>query len=453
VIRGSLVGTARRRRLASIRGPVEDRRGIALILALVMVVLMTAFAVEFNYNTHVQNLSAYHYRDSTRSYYLAKGGLRIYGMLLIFGRQLEGNQMIAAMIQQFGLNIDGAAMLCRSVPFLDTAMLRYLTGTGGSVDDEEKEGLMGLLGLGGDESDETITPPPLPSASDQAAARDRRERAERERGYIDETDEGGSERRRLMDFEGDFKVDCADESSKVDINGFSSNTWASRPLEQHPTAMMLFGMMSPEEYDPLFEERLKMDRWELIANIKDWVDPDTQRSGLWGGDEDSLYDDFDPRYRSKNTRFDSLEELRLVAGVNDEVYETWAPSLSVHTKNYKVNVNSASPQMIRSLIRAFTDPMLVPDIRLDTEVVPLLIAERMFLPGPFRNGTDFINRVKAKGIVFDPAAEQALKGLVTTKSRVFRLTATGYVNESTSTIETTIRVNSSSIRTLEWRER
>ena len=440
-----------------VRTREHDRRGVALIMALVMVVLMTAFAMEFNYSSEVKNLSSYHYRDNTRSYYLAKGGLRIYGMLLIFARQMEGNSMIAGMLSSFGIDIDGAAMMCRNVPFMDTAMLRFLTGTGGgSMDDKEKEGLYELLGMGGvDEDGEPITPPAMPTAEQQRRQEEEQEeRDKRKRGFIDETEEEGmTTRRKLMDFEGDFKVDCADESTKIDINGFASNTWAGRTLELHPTAGMLMGLMSREEYDPLFEERLKMERWELIGNIKDWVDADDQRSGLWGGDEDNLYDDFDPRYRSKNARFDSLEELRLVAGITDEVFETFSPALSVHTKNFKVNVNSANPTMIRALLRAFTDPMIVPEPRLQ-EIVMIMMAERMFLPGPFRNADDFLGRAERHGIRFtDPNARTALKSLVTTKSRVFRLTATGYVNDSTAVIEQVIRVNKSSIRTLEWRER
>lgn len=437
------------------RGVEDDRRGIALIMALVMVVLMTVAAVDFNYGAEVKNLSSHHYRDNTRAYYLARGGLRIYGMLLVFARQLEGNQMIAGLMANFGIQIDGAAMMCRNVPFLDTAMLRFLAGTSGSMDDEEKEGLLDLLGMGGQEEEgETPGAPPTAEMLRRQAEEDQ-ERQERQRGYVDETEgeDGEPLRRKLMDFEGDFKVDCQDESSKVDINGFASTGWAARPLEQHPTGQMLAALMSPPEYDPLFEERLKMDRWELIGNIKDWVDADTERNGIFGGDEDSQYDDFEPRYRARNARFDSLEELRLVAGVNDEVFETFAPQLSVYTRNFQVNVNSASPSMIRALIRAFTDPVMLPDLRLDTEIVPLLMAERMFLPGPFRNANDFIGRVKAKGIVMLPEAEQALKGLITTKSRVFRLTATGYIGDSTATIEQVVRVNTSSVRTLEWRER
>ena len=414
------------------------QRGVALILALIMVVLMTAFTVDFNYSANVKNLSAYHYRDNTRSYYLAKGGVRLYSMLLVFGRQISGNSMVSGMLSQFGLDMDGAAMVCRSIPFLDTAMLRFLQGASGGIGDEEQEGLLSMLGIDTGEDDsstKTKTKPKAHGATDPMS------------------DDKESLRRGLMDFEGDFKVTCADESAKIDLNGFGATKWAGLTLQQHPTGQMLYGLMSPPEYDPLFEERLKIDRWELIGNIKDWVDVDSQRSGLLGGDEDSLYDDFEPRYRAKNSAFDTVEELRLVASVTDEVFEIFGPSLSVHTRNYKINVNTANPAMIRALIRAFSDPSIVTDQRLDTEIVPLLIAERTFLPGPFRNSADFIARLKAKQVVFiSPDAESQLKELVSTDSRVFLLESTGYVNESTADIKTTVRINRSSVRYLDWKE-
>ena len=240
---------------------------------------------------------------------------------------------------------------------------------------------------------------------------------------------------------------------QVRCNARAFCSLAALPVDRHPTAQMIYGLISPPEYDPLFEERLKMDRWELIGNIKDWVDADGDRSGLWGGDEDGLYDDYEPRYRSKNSRFDSVEELRMVAGVTDEVWSTFGDHFSIHTRNYKINVNAAEAPVIRALIRAHTDPTLVLDQTLDNEIVPLLMAERAFLPGPFRNSGDFINRVKAKGIVFtSPEVETSLKSLISTDSRVFRLRATGYVNESTRTIDATIRVGNSGVSYLEWKE-
>jgi type II secretory pathway component PulK len=426
------------RRSPERRAQARPQRGIALILAMLMIVVMTAMAMEFNYNSYVDNLSSYHYKDDTKSYYLAKSGIRTYGLLLIFARQLSSNSLASGMLSSFGINIDGPDMMCRSLPFLDTAMLRALQNFGGgSLDDEEKSGLMGLMGVGSSDA-------PKDSAGTVRA-----------RGATDELDEEEEGlRRKLLEFEGDFKVDCSDESAKIDLNGFANTRWAALPIEQHPTAQMIYGLMAPPEYDPLFEDRLKLDRWELIGNIRDWVDVDDQRSGIWGGDENSIYNNEEPRYRAKNAAFDSVEELRMVAGVSDEVWATFGSAFSIHTRNFKINVNAADSAMIRALIRAYTDPTLLGDMTLDNEVIPMLMAERMFLPGPFRNSSDFIGRIKSKGIAFaSPEAETQLKGLISTDSKVFLLSSTGYVNESTRTIDTVIRVSSNGVSYLAWKER
>ena len=406
---------------------------MALLMALIMVVLITAFITDFNYDARVKTLGSSHFRDDTRAWYLAKSGIRTYGLLLIFGRQIGRNSMIGSMLSSVGISMDGSAMVCKNLPFLDTAMLRLLTSMGGGMmSDEEEGGLLSLMGMGGgqEEGGEGADVPV--------------------RGEMDETEEEGTTmRRKLLDFEGDYKVDCIDESSKIDLNGFANGAWAGLTLQQHPTALMLMGLFAPREYDPLFQDRLKMDRWELIGNLRDWVDGDSQRSGIMGGDEDALYDDFTPRYRSKNSRFDTIEEARRVAGVTDEVWSTFGSAWSVHTQNFKINVNAAEPHLLRAVLRAFTDPAIVPDSLLDQKL-PEILVERIFVP--FRNGTDFIQRSKGKGLTFSPESEKAMKPLLTTSSRVFRLEATGYVNDSTSTIEAIVRVNSSGTRYLDWKE-
>ncbi len=417
-------GTGVLRRLRG-RLDADRRQGMALLMALIMIVLITAFITEFNYSARVKILGASHSRDDTKALFLARGGIRVYALLLVVGRQSANNQMIEGLLSQIGMSIDGAAMVCRSIPFLDTAMLRFLADAGGSVGDDDEGGILGLLGLGGDGEDG--------------------------RGSIDLLAEDETTvRRGILDFEGDFKVDCADESSKIDVNGFANNAWIALPLQQHPTAQLLFGMFAPQEYDPLFEERLKMDRWELIGNIRDWIDADTVRSGLYGGDEDSLYDDYEPRYRSKNARLDSLAEVRMVHGVTDEVWETWKDAWSIHTQNFKVNVNAVNPTTIRALLRAFADPM-VQDPQLDAAVLQLQVQQQLM--GPSRNANDFINRVKGTGIALVPGLESTFRSLIATDSRIFRLTATGYVNDSTSTIESVLRVRRNSVRYLDYRER
>lgn len=422
---------------------VRAPRGVALLMALLMVVLLTASVADFNYASRTRILSSAHQRDDTVAYYLAKSGLRIYSLLLVWGRTAGSNPMIGELFSALGMQFDGPAMVCKSLPSLDTALLRYLTGVGdGGLDKKEEEGLLALLGAAGS------TGPT--------------------RGETDLADSGDVETRRtFLSFPGDFKVDCTDQNAGVDLNGLSNLAWSSLPLEQHPIALMLYGLMASPEYDALFEERLDMDRWELIANLKDYIDADEQRSGKWGGDEDSLYDDFVPRGHAKNAAFDTLAEVRMVAGVTDEVFETFSPSWSVLSNNFKVNVNTAPAHMLRAVVRAFAEPY-VSDLDIEQKV-QLLFIERNIVP--FRSADQFQQRVTQPNLTFpllaevmgvgvlpqipiQPALAAGMKQIVTTDTPLFHLQSTGYIGDSSRTLEARVRVErNGQVKILDWKER
>lgn len=412
-------------------------------MALIMVVLMTAYISEFNYTARARILSAAHARDDLKSLYLANSGVRIYTLLLAFGNQVGGNQFIRGMFENFGLPpIDGATMICKDLPSFDTGFLRFLVGAEGMTSDQKEEGLMEMVGLGGGESDVDVP----------------------QRGEVNSlgSNTKPSLRRGLLDFEGDVKVHCSDETAKLDLNGLAEPSLFTLPLQQHPVALMLFGQFSPEEYDPLFEERLKIDRWELIANIKDYIDGDTQRSGTFGGDEGRSYDNFEPRYEPKDKLFDTVQEVRMVAGVTDEVFGTFGESWSVHNRSYQVNVNTATPTILRALVRALTDPGTVSDQLIDARM-PSLAVQRQIIP--FRNADGFEAAVRdgfmsltgppIPGLPLNPDqnTRDRIKRLIKTKSNTFRLTSTGYYGDSARTMDVIVRMRRDQPRYLDWRER
>jgi len=437
-------------------GPATLReRGVALLMALIMVVLLTAFVAEFNYGARVRILSAAHAEEDAKATMLAESGIRIYSLLLLFGRQAANNPLIAQISEMIpGLQLDGAAMVCQSIPFFDTAMLRFLAGSDGMTSDQEEEGIQELL-----DSAQTEDGPggETPEGATSGVVRGK--------PVLDDGEEGL--RRDLLDFQGDFKVECSDVQSKINVNHFASTrnpAQALMPLEQQPIAGMLYGLMASEKYDPLFEDRLKIDRWELIGNIKDYIDPDSQRSGAFGGDEDALYDDFEPRYKAKNRPFDTTEEIRMVAGVTDEVWATFGENVSVHARDMKINVNTAPANILFAIIKANADP-LVPN-ELIQQKVAYLTLERNF--APFRNARQFLTKVTSESqplpfpgmpttviprIPLAPGADGTLRSMVRTNSNYFRLRSTGYVGDSARTIEVVVRVRSSRTTTLDRRVR
>ena len=453
--------TPRRRADRSGRSPdraTGKERGVALLMALIMVVLLTAFVAEFNYSARVRILSAAHAEEDAKATMLAESGIRIYSLLLLFGRQAAKNPMIASISEMIpGLQLDGAAMVCQSIPFFDTAMLRFLSGADGLTSDEEEEGIQELMGEGAPSEELPTGATPKPDGATNGVVRGK--------PVLDEGETGL--RRKLLDFTGDFKVECSDVQSKINVNHFANTSNPAQslmPLEQQPIAAMLYGLMASDQYDPLFEDRLKLDRWELIGNIKDYIDVDQQRSGAFGGDEDALYDDYEPRYKAKNRAFDTTEEIRMVAGVTDEVWATFGENLSVHARDMKINVNSAPANILFAVIRANADPQVANEVI--QAKVAFMMLERNF--APFRNSRQFLQKVTdpsqplpfpgmpttvVPGIQLAPGADGTMRSMVRTNSYYFRLRSTGYVGDSARTIEVVVRVRSNRTTTLDRRVR
>lgn len=63
---------------------------------------------------------------------------------------------------------------------------------------------------------------------------------------------------------------------------------------------------------------------DLVFAIVDWIDPDTETS-FPGGAEDSEYLNKDPAYRAANAPLVSISELRLVQGMDRDVYARLQP--------------------------------------------------------------------------------------------------------------------------------
>lgn len=112
-------------------------------------------------------------------------------------------------------------------------------------------------------------------------------------------------------------------------------------------------------------------RADIIANLIDWMDPDDTRVQVdiftgqvqddLGEGEDSYYRDVQgDRYRSKDAPLDSIEELRLIRGINDELFFFLQNRVSVHASG-KIDFNTASVQTIATILKSMNDRLTVLD--------------------------------------------------------------------------------------------
>jgi general secretion pathway protein K len=192
--------------------------------------------------------------------------------------------------------------------------------------------------------------------------------------------------------------------------------------------------MSGEENDQWFRDR-NLDRWDIIANLKDWVDPDTMGSGRSGGQEDSLYNNRDNPYLAKNAPLDTFDEVRMVEGWQDDVMERFAAQLTIHGMG-KININTASDEVMIALIKAYVLP--APP---DSECERLLqqIREYMWFAS-FKDGKDFSKWLTNQGLT----VSDQLAGQIGDSSKTFRVVSTGMVGDTTVTTTAIIDYNQSS---------
>lgn len=385
------------------------RSGVALLVVMTTITILTVIVTELSYTARVRFLVAAHERERAQAYWISQTGINFYRLILTTNKQMEGNSALAGISASMGVNLgDG---LWQMLPFFNTGLLRMVFAGGGDVDDVDEEEL--------DEFKKT------------GAVSEEVEEASREGGLFSD--------RNFLDFEGDFSAEVKDEDSKLNLSLLGATTGS---IQESAIGQQLYGLMSGEEHDQWFRDK-DIDRWEIIANLKDWVDADGDRSGTSGGYEDALYNNLESPYLSKNAPLDTFDEIRLVEGWQDDVMDRFGDQLTIHGVG-KVNVNTASDEVLTALIKAYVSPP--PS---DFECLRALeqIREYMLLTN-FKDGKDFAQYLTTQGYT----VSDQLAGQLGDSSKTFKVTSTGMVGSSVVTTTAIIDYSQSNAgQTIYWR--
>lgn len=87
----------------------------------------------------------------------------------------------------------------------------------------------------------------------------------------------------------------------------------------------------------------------ILKSIADWIDKDAEPR-FPDGAEDSEYVGYTPPYLTANRPFTSISELRLIKGIDAQVYSKLAPYLSALPANKTpINVNTLTPPLLVAL--------------------------------------------------------------------------------------------------------
>jgi general secretion pathway protein K len=387
-------------------GARSSRSGIALLLTVTIVALMTVLVTEIMHSASVRLQLAANQRDEAKAEALAQGGVQFYRLLLVASKQLEGSPIIqmASQFLPFSLNADS---LWQLLPSINSGFMRLILLSDGDEDEARQIMNRGMTDAEREES---------------------RELAQT------------SLRKQFLDFDGDFTASVVDEDSRIFVGRIQAQSMEQ--LFQNPHAQLLAGLMSGERQDE-FLRNLDIDKWDLISNLVDWTDADDLQL-YRGGREDQLYDNLANPYRAKNSAFDTLQELRLVDGWQaDSVWHRYGQNLTIYGAG-RININTAPRRVMEALLLRYVQPEMTEDSL--KFVIDEINRFRNTPPelggGIFQNPQSFVGLLRqfAPGTVDD-----GLANAITTKSSVFRVTSEGDVGKSKVRIDAVMDFSSSAV--------
>lgn len=180
-----------------------------------------------------------------------------------------------------------------------------------------------------------------------------------------------------------YRADIIDEGSKIDITDLVSKSKFLRDSTRRLLKNIYDNKVKNDEVWARRHDDLRID--EVLNNVVDWMDSDTQ--GLNGNDERSYYSDLGSQDLPPNRAFRTPEELKMVKGMTDDLYDLYKDQITVYGMK-GINPNLASKEILMSL-----DPSLT------AEVVTEIIKRRgdPDLGGEYKDAADFWGFANSKG--------------------------------------------------------
>ncbi|MCB9527100.1 MAG: general secretion pathway protein GspK [Myxococcales bacterium] len=169
-------------------------------------------------------------------------------------------------------------------------------------------------------------------------------------------------------------VELVPEAAFIGLAGLACPGGTNGCLQQLVTVRLMRTLLCDPKVAHVFEREQadgkEYTRADIVANLIDWMDKDDTRVQVdfingtvadSADSEDSYYREVQgDRYRSKDAPLDSVEELRLIRGINDELFTYLAPQVSVHSAG-KIDINKASAQTIANLMKSVSGALQAQD--------------------------------------------------------------------------------------------
>lgn len=387
-----------------------NNKGVALILVLTSIAILSAFSAEFSYKARVDVHMATNLEREIQAYFHARSAVEIASLVINSQRFID---QAVGMFKQYvpnlaNTNIEVWPFACKFVEVFNTRNLNFMGLDVFTLHD--------VKGIG--------------------------------------VDKGG------------FSCEIEPEDAKINVNQIHSVS------EKRALFVKLYSLFKNFEHSGIFGEEVdEREMVEIILNIMDWVDPDDAKTDIdmngqfveaGGAGENADYSKYD--YKVKNSKFDTVEEIRLVHGITDDLFCNLSKFLTVYNTE-KINVNEADIELIKALVcqNLSTDPLEVCGVRVGPLPPPIDIAagflqmcrniKKALYSPTFVSTDDFINffhRLPEPLNSIIKLNPSTISQLVGVRSRVLKIKAKGFVAGSEREIKAVI--DTSSGRYLYWRE-
>ncbi|HOX45267.1 MAG TPA: type II secretion system protein GspK [Myxococcota bacterium] len=281
--------------------PRHGERGMALLMVLVTIAMLTVAVVEFLHQSRVELQTAANVRDRAKAYYLARSAANFSRLILYF--QGQADRMSG-----------GTLKLYQLIPIESDLTKAFTSGELGDAFGLKAEGL------------------------------------EKKRGF--------------GQFDGSFSATIEDEYAKINLNSLDSIASIASPAVAQLVSLIAAPRYKPmwEAEDAEGQTHTPAD---VVMAIHDWIDVDNtadafnpeavvadpfSQSGVFvpgTGDEDSRYDMLRSPYKNKNNPLLTVDELHNVRGVGDDFMDEFGSHFTVYSDpNLLLNLSSVNDPMM-----------------------------------------------------------------------------------------------------------
>lgn len=426
------------------------------MIVIMSLMILTTATIEFLYTERINYQLAMNAKERLQAYYLARSALNFSKVLLKYQKEAE------KALESAGSAGEGMATepLYKMIPLSSTMIRSAISGSEASESSEK-------TGEDANQEDETV-------------------KEEGEEGKDEEVDSGledfkqkssllsQEEAREFLNFTGDFTSEITEEQTKFDLNKIGSIVSTSASYDQRKKLLLSFLLLP--KFKSTFENQ-EQDAELLVHNLSDWVDSNgviNEFENVSRGSEDSEYSGVD--YKVKNGKMMTLSEIRLIAGMNDDIFGLLGDFVTIYTGEDKINVCLAEEEdWVKAMIYHYThnagcsSPVEYSDEEKMSELVTAVLgacddADQMASALNTALGlvseevseddsTDESTTDESKTSSSDSSTSSSgstvsecsfqFKDLLTSDNKIFRVRATGNIDETELSINVVMNIDSS----------